>query len=568
MYYNARVLKITQQGKFRGNVDTQTRNFDAESDRQNFKIVFHKVHLLRRMLQMKKSVVSALTAAVLLGGMSAPAFAAQNPFSDVNDHHWAYQSIVGLAEAGIITGYDNSDTSLNGKFLGGRNITRYEMAQMIAKTLARIEGESGPFAIQLRGHQWTFVDNSGARRVVDGTVVPFKLNNGATVDMNKLNELEALVYELQDELTTLGVRVDDLKDHSDKVQWHGKIEYTYGNLKHKDHFYDDAGLDDTATSNGYVFRLEPVAYVDDNCWVATGNDLAPNDDGFRHGHWSVRARLDASGDMSNDSTNDVKLKRAWIQGDWEKFSVKAGRFAFCPPVEDGIAIDTVISGGELTFGSKWKAILTAGRIGGYDTGDNGWNEAGYLTTAVGDERFGRSAFPENLEAKTNAFAIHVRYDDPGDKGLYGGVGYVHAKNHDFENYFYNDDGNVGKANIISASLGYRFNEKMVLHGAYARNTKADREKDAFDILARYGDYADASEKGQWAVWAGYSKFGNNVGIASDQTDDIRTGTKGWHIGAAWAPFKNVGLLARYGDGKYITSGEKYKKIFGRVELFF
>ena len=524
---------------------------------------------------MKKSVVSALTAAVLLGGMSAPAFAAQNPFSDVNDHHWAYQSIVGLAEAGIITGYDNSDASLNGKFLGGRNITRYEMAQMIAKTLARIEGESGPFAIQLRGHQWTFVDNSGARRVVDGTVVPFKLNNGATVDMNKLNELEALVYELQDELTTLGVRVDDLKDHSDKVQWHGKIEYTYGNLKHKDHFYDDAGLDDTVTGNDYVFRLEPVAYVDDNCWVATGNDLAPNDDGFRHGHWSVRARLDASGDMSNDSTNDVKLKRAWIQGDWEKFSVKAGRFEFCPPVEDGIAIDTVISGGELTFGSKWKAILTAGRIGGYDAGDNGWNEAGYLTTAIGDNRFGESddgygryLFPENLESKTNAFAIHVRYDDPGDKGLYGGVGYVHAKNHAFENYFYNDDGNVGKANIISASLGYRFNEKMVLHGAYARNTKADREKDAFDILARYGDYADASEKGQWAAWIGYSKFGNNVGIASDQGDDIRTGTKGWHIGAAWAPFKNVGLLARYGDGKYITGGDKYRKIFGRVELFF
>ncbi len=126
---------------------------------------------------MKKSVVSALAAAVVLG-LTTPTFAAQNPFSDVNDHHWAYQSVVGLAEAGIITGYDNSDASLNGRFVGGRNITRYEMAQMIAKTLARIEGESGPFAIQLKGHQWTFVDNSGVRRVVDGTVVPFQLSNG------------------------------------------------------------------------------------------------------------------------------------------------------------------------------------------------------------------------------------------------------------------------------------------------------------------------------------------------------------------------------------------------------
>ena len=510
---------------------------------------------------MKKSVVSALTAAVILGTASAPAFAAQNPFSDVNDHHWAYQSVIGLAEAGIITGYDNSDSSLNGKFVGGRNITRYEMAQMIAKTLARIEGETSPFAIQLRGHQWTFVDNSGVRRVVDGTVVPFKLG-GATVDMNKLNELEALVYELQDELATLGVRVDDLRDHSDKLQWHGKVEYTYGNLKHNDDFYNDD--DKKVTSNGYVFRLEPVAYVDDNCWVATGNDLAPSDDGYRHGHWTVRARLDATGDMSNDTTNDVTLKRAWVQGDWDKFSVKAGRFEFCPPVEDGIAIDTVVSGGELKFGSKWTATITAGRINSV----NAQNEASYLTTAIGDGRLSTLILPEYGNAKSSVVRIGVNYADPGDHGFYGGAGYTHAKNNDFANFFYSDDGDKTKASIWSVSLGYRFNEMAVIHGAYARNGKADNEKDAWDVLARYGNYADASEKGQWAVWAGYSKFGSNVGIASDQGDDIRTGTKGWHIGAAWAPFKNVGLLARYGSGKYITGGDKYKKIFGRVEMFF
>lgn len=506
---------------------------------------------------MKKSVVSALAAAVILG-VSTPSFAAQNPFSDVNDHHWAYHSVLGLAEAGIITGYDNSDASLNGKFVGGRNITRYEMAQMIAKTLARIEGESSPFAIQLKGHQWTFVDNSGVRRVVDGTVIPFQLSNGAVIDANRLAELESLVYYLQDELELLGVRVDDLRDHSDKVQWHGKVEYTYNHLKLK-----DSGRD-KKTSNGYVFRLEPVAYVDDNCWVATGNDLAPNDDGYRHGHWSVRARLDASGDMSNDTTNDVTLKRAWVQGEWDKFTVKAGRFEFCPPVEDGIAIDSVISGGELEFGSKWKATITAGRVNSV----NSENEASYLTTAVGDGVVSTAILPEYGNAKSSVVRIGVRYDDPGDRGFYGGMGYTYAKNNDFANFFYSDDAESTKASIWSVSLGYRFTDKMVIHGAYARNGKADNEKDAWDVLARYGNYADASEKGQWAVWAGYSKFGSNVGIASDQTDDIRTGTKGWHIGAAWAPFKNVGLLARYGDGKYITGGEKYRKIFGRVEFFF
>ncbi|MBR5914364.1 MAG: putative porin [Selenomonadaceae bacterium] len=503
---------------------------------------------------MKKSVVSALTAAVILGTASAPAFAAQNPFSDVNDHHWAYQSILGLAEAGIITGYDNSDASLNGKFVGNRNITRYEMAQMIAKTLARIEGETSPFAIQLRGHQWTFVDNSGVRRVVDGTVVPFKLG-GATVDMNKLNELEALVYELQDELATLGVRVDDLRDHSDKVTWHGKIEYTYGNLKWKN------SNREKQTSNGAVFRLEPVAYIDDNCWVATGNDLAPGDDGYRHGHWSARARFDANLNMDEDITTDAKLKRVWAQGDWNKFSVKLGRFGFCPP-EEGVAIDTVVSGGELTFGSKWKAVLTAGRIGARS------DEAHYSLYGNTYSERGEDVFVETKDNHTNVVGVHVQYDDPGDRGFFGGAGYFHAKDDDFRNRFYSDDGDTNKASIWTANLGYRFNDMAFIKFSGARNGKADTEKTAWDVLARYGNYADASEKGQWAVWLGYSKFGTNAAIASNQTDDIQTGSKGWHVGAAWAPFKNVGVLARYADGKYITGGAKYKKIFARAEFFF
>lgn len=520
---------------------------------------------------MKKSVVSALTAAVLLGAVSTPAFAAHNPFADVSENHWAYKSVTELADAGIVTGftrYDSRGNIISGDgnhYVGGESITRYQMAEMLAKALARVEGEGSPFNFHLKGHEWYWTERRGDGSTVDrkvvGSVTPFHLNDGTKVTAEQLQALQELVNEFQDELTTLGVRVDDLKDHSDKLVWHGKVEYTYHHLRHNDDYYDED--EEKVTSNGYVFRLEPVAYIDDNCWVATGNDLAPNDDGYRHGHWTARARLDSSGDLNNDSTNNTKLKRAWIQGDWDKFSVKAGRFEFNPP-EGGIVADTVISGGELKFGTKWKATLTAGRINDL----NQANEASYLTTAVNDGRLSTAILPEFGNAKSNVVALHVQYADPGDKGIFGGMGYVHAKNNDFANYFYSDDGDKTKAGIWSANLGYRFNDKMVLTGSYARNTKADNEKDAWDVLARYGDYNNASEKGQWAVWAGYSKFGSNVGIASDQTDDIRTGTKGFHLGASWAPFKNFGLIARYARGKYITGGDKFHKFFGRVELFF
>ena len=59
----------------------------------------------------------------------ATAFAV-NPFSDVPSDSWAYQAVDQLATAGIINGYPD------GTFKGQNNITRYEMAQMIAKGMA------------------------------------------------------------------------------------------------------------------------------------------------------------------------------------------------------------------------------------------------------------------------------------------------------------------------------------------------------------------------------------------------------------------------------------------------
>ena len=75
---------------------------------------------------MKKSVAAALAAAFVMGA-TGTTFAAANPFSDVPAGHWAYQSVSKLAAQGVIEGYGD------GTYRGDRNITRYEMAQMIAK---------------------------------------------------------------------------------------------------------------------------------------------------------------------------------------------------------------------------------------------------------------------------------------------------------------------------------------------------------------------------------------------------------------------------------------------------
>jgi len=122
---------------------------------------------------MKKSLVLAMAMAL---GVTASAYAA-NPFSDVPAGHWAYDSISKLAAAGIIEGYGD-DT-----FRGDRLMTRYEMAQIVAKALAK----------------------------------------GANVDK--------LAAEFADELDALGVRVAALEKKSDNVKITGQFRWSYSSYK-------------------------------------------------------------------------------------------------------------------------------------------------------------------------------------------------------------------------------------------------------------------------------------------------------------------------------------------------
>ncbi len=120
---------------------------------------------------MKKSLVLAMAMAL---GVTASAYAA-NPFSDVPAGHWAYDSINKLAAAGVIDGYGDST------FGGDKLMTRYEMAQIVAKAMAK----------------------------------------GANVDK--------LAAEFADELDNLGVRVANLEKKADNVKVTGNIRYSYAN---------------------------------------------------------------------------------------------------------------------------------------------------------------------------------------------------------------------------------------------------------------------------------------------------------------------------------------------------
>jgi len=75
--------------------------------------------------------IAVVCAAAFMFATVAPAFA--QPFADVPTNHWAYDAIAELAAKGLIEGYPD------GTFKGDRAMTRYEMAMVVARLLARIE---------------------------------------------------------------------------------------------------------------------------------------------------------------------------------------------------------------------------------------------------------------------------------------------------------------------------------------------------------------------------------------------------------------------------------------------
>lgn len=56
---------------------------------------------------------------------------AANPFSDVESNSWAYEAVASLSDRNIIEGYPD------GTFRGNKHITRYELAQITARLLAK-----------------------------------------------------------------------------------------------------------------------------------------------------------------------------------------------------------------------------------------------------------------------------------------------------------------------------------------------------------------------------------------------------------------------------------------------
>src|SRR3972149_3451919 len=143
---------------------------------------------------MKK--VALAIAAWLVLTVVAPAFS--QPFADVPTDHWAFDAIAELAAKGLIEGYPD------GAFKGDRAVTRYEMAMVVARLLARIE------AIKIPPLPPDLVRRAELQKADAATRAAFAAAD--TVLRTKLATIQRLVAEFRAELAALGVRVTAVEE--------------------------------------------------------------------------------------------------------------------------------------------------------------------------------------------------------------------------------------------------------------------------------------------------------------------------------------------------------------------
>ena len=381
---------------------------------------------------MKKSLVLAMAMAL---GVTASAYAA-NPFSDVPAGHWAYDSINKLAAAGVIEGYGDAT------FGGDKLMTRYEMAQIVAKAMAK----------------------------------------GANVDK--------LAAEFADELDNLGVRVANLEKKADNVKVTGELRYKYmsqdgdvngsnhdtdlrsriwvngqinddwsytGMLENTQILSDNAGNEDTEFKRAYVegklggLNVTAGRY---NAFFANGNIYDAQADGVEVSYGDKVKVTGFAGKGTDDAAKapDVAYSNGTYAGgelsaNLDKLNVAAGYVNFTDIEATNAAHETDLDnaiwyvGADYTMGDVnlsamyLKGDVSTDTLAGVDwnkANDDGWTVGLTYKGAEASEAGSWGLFANYYDLGGQTFIAHTTdantFDRDGFKGYGVGANYTFAKN--------------------------------------------------------------------------------------------------------------------------------------------
>ncbi len=371
---------------------------------------------------MKKSLVLAMAMAL---GVTASAYAA-NPFSDVPAGHWAYDAVSELAAAGVVDGYPD------GTFGGDKLMTRYEMAQIVAKAMAK----------------------------------------GANVDK--------LAAEFADELDALGVRVANLEKKSDNVKITGEIRYHYaahdtdiadkngnenklrsriwingqinddwsytGMLENQQNFDNSKGDEDTKFQRAYINgKLGGVKFQGGryNNKLAEGNVYDNRFDGVQLSYGKDIKLVAGYGDAyQKDADSGMNANDTWyaeLSGKLSKLTLAAGYYNFNDVAQTANVDDTIWAGSaNYAFDKNVKLgyMYLNGDLDGYNGADDGHivtlSYKGAKASDVGSwgavAKYYDQGYSTYIDHTMNGLADDYDSLSEGFKGYSLAVNYTFAKN--------------------------------------------------------------------------------------------------------------------------------------------
>lgn len=207
-----------------------------------------------------KTTLAALFAATAFNVSAA------NPFADVDTSSWAYQAVSQLSDQGVVDGYPD------GTFKGDKNVSRYELAQIIARLMAKEES----------------------------------LNDSQRATVQKLSA------EYAGELQSLGVRVKELEKKTGNLS--NITEIRVQDVPRYDNVYKDNKSSHDELS--LRVRLNTMANVNDRSTVYSQLETTMSMNGStpfnpNRQDWSSRESSDSDKTRNGYGDGDFHMNRLW-----------------------------------------------------------------------------------------------------------------------------------------------------------------------------------------------------------------------------------------------------------------
>lgn len=167
---------------------------------------------------MKHAFLKAAIAACF--ACAAVTVSAANPFTDVSADDWAYQAVASLSDEGVIDGYPD------GTFRGDKHVTRYEIAQIVARLMAKedtLNASQKETLAKLSSQYANELKDLGVR------IVELEKKRGATDLITELRVQSIDRYDdvfkgkKHNELSTR-VRLNTITPVNDRVHLYGQLE--------------------------------------------------------------------------------------------------------------------------------------------------------------------------------------------------------------------------------------------------------------------------------------------------------------------------------------------------------